>query len=75
MCISLVVDRIENGIAVCEELTEGYGRRFEFSLCKLPEGTREGDVLDYENNKFTLNPKAASERRKRIRKLMDDVFN
>ena len=73
--IRVVVDRIEGKIAVCEELSGGYGKRYELSLSALPKGVREGDVLDYANNKFTPNPKAAHERRLFIRKLMDDVFN
>ena len=71
----IVVDRIEGMIAVCEELSEGYGKRYEFHLSELPKGVREGDVFNYENNKLTPNHKAAHERRKLIRKLMDDVFN
>jgi len=75
----LVIDRIEDGIAVCEELSkahaEAYGRRYEFTLSELPQGVREGDVLDYENNKLTPNPEAARERRNEIRKLMTDVFD
>ena len=69
-----VIDRIVEGIAVCEELTNGRGERREFKLCELPEGVKEGDVLVYKNNKLTPNPKAARERQIRIKKLMNDVF-
>ena len=68
-----VIDRIEEGIAICEELSEGYGSR-EFRLSELPDGVKEGDVLAYKNNKFTPSPETAHDRRELIRKLMDDVF-
>jgi hypothetical protein len=73
----IVIDRIEDGIAVCEELSEGHRNRasFELRASELPRGSREGDVLDYENSKLTPNPEAGRERIKRIRKLMDEVFD
>jgi len=75
----IVIDRIENGIAVCEVLScevlsqACYSRR-EFSLNELPDGVREGDVLDFKDNKFTPNPEAARERQNHIKNLMNDVF-
>lgn len=38
----LIIDRLEEGIAVCEPEN---GPMVELPLAKLPQGVREGDVL------------------------------
>ena len=72
----LVVDRIEEGIVICDILSETGGGRKVFPLRELPPGidVREGDVLDYTDDKITPNPKATRERKEHIRQLMKDVF-
>ena len=69
-----IIDRIEEGIAVCEELSHGNGILREFILSELPDGVKEGDVFEYKDNKPTPNPAAVCERQVLVKKLMDDVF-
>jgi len=69
-----VVDRVEEGVAICEELSDGRVSCREFRLCDLPFEVKEGDVLAYKNNKLTPSPEASHNRRELIKKLMDDVF-
>ena len=61
--MKLIVDRIEEGFAVLEkeDLTHILVR-----LCELPEGLKEGSVLDFDGENYSLNSDAESERRKRI---------
>lgn len=62
--MKLIVDRIEDGIAVCEkeDLT-----RVEISALDLPENCREGSVLQVlEDGKIILDTETENERRKKL---------
>ena len=61
------VDRIEEGLAVCEDEQK---QMHTFPLSQLPEGTSEGDVLIYEEGHFLLDEAAKEQRAKRIREKM-----
>ncbi|MGI6230651.1 MAG: DUF3006 domain-containing protein [Tractidigestivibacter sp.] len=67
---SLVVDRIEDGIAVIEL---AVGQTFNVPLCMLPEGTHEGDVLafcaDGYSRKLDATALRAAEMRRRTERL------
>lgn len=53
--IPLVIDRMEDGVAICEDEAR---RLYSFPLSALPPGVGEGDALDYfeEENRLVPNP-------------------
>ncbi len=63
-----VVDRIEGDLAVVE--TE-WREVVNIPLKYLPEGTREGNVLDII---FRINPEREKERREEIKKLQEELL-
>lgn len=66
-----IIDRIENGFAVCE--TEEM-KIVNISLDILPEEVKEGSVLLFEDGKYVLLAEEEKERRDRILSLQDDIF-
>lgn len=68
----LVVDRIEEDIAVCEN--RDNKRIFNIRLSRLPEGTREGTVLKYSFRKFTIEEQLQKEIEQRIEEKMNDIW-
>lgn len=65
-----ITDRIESGIAVCED---GDGGKFQFSADTLPE-LKEGDVVVLEDGKLHIDKKLTEERRKKIISLQNDLW-
>lgn len=57
------VDRIEEGIAVCDD---GGGNRINIQLSFLPENVKEGDLLGVENGNFIVLSDETVKRRKEI---------
>lgn len=49
---TLVVDRIEEDIAVCENRKNGKIKNIELS--KLPNGIKDGDIIIFENGKYKI---------------------
>lgn len=66
----LLVDRIENGIAVIED----GGTRFEVSRSELAPGVREGDAVLLENGVYRKDTDATEKRRQEILKLQDSLW-
>ena len=66
-----IIDRIENGFAVCE--TEEM-KIVNIPLDILPEELKEGSVLLFEEGKYVLLAEEEKERRDRILSLQDDIF-
>ena len=66
-----IIDRIENGFAVCE--TEEM-KIVNISLDILPEEVKEGSVLLFEEGKYVLLAEEEKEIRDRILSLQDDIF-
>ena len=67
---TLVVDRIENNIAVCENRKNG--KMQNISLTDLPAGVTEGTILKWENGKYEI--ETSNEIEQRIEKKMKDVW-
>ena len=59
----LTVDRIVEGIAVLEKDDMTH---CEIALSLLPEGTKEGTVLFFDGEKYTVDAEEEAIRRKRI---------
>jgi len=69
--MEIIIDRIEEDIAVCEMLDGGMA---DIPLARLPQGVREGDVLSFRDGVYTLRPERRKARQEVIQKLQDDVF-
>jgi carbon storage regulator len=63
--MSWVVDRIENNVAVLENLADGSS--METTAAALPSGTGEGSVLRRENDTWVLDAEATAARSRQIR--------
>ncbi|MCL2616512.1 MAG: DUF3006 domain-containing protein [Defluviitaleaceae bacterium] len=70
--VRIVIDRIESGIAICEQADNYEWHKFEIS--QLPEGAEEGDEMIYDGTQLILDKAATSERRKRIQGMLDQLF-
>ena len=69
----LVVDRIEENIAVCEN--RATREILEIELSKLPSGTKEGTIVRYINGVYVLDIEEQRNIEQRISKKMDDLWN
>ncbi|MGN1418811.1 MAG: DUF3006 domain-containing protein [Acutalibacteraceae bacterium] len=70
--MTLIVDRIENAIAVCE--AEDL-RRVEIALSKLPEGTHEGSVLVKKaDGTYILDKEQEEKRKSEMLSLQEKLF-
>lgn len=67
----IVVDRIEGEFAVCEMPDE---REKAIPLSSLPEGVKEGSVLDFINGAYVINKEKEKERRKSNFDLQNQLF-
>lgn len=68
----LVIDRIEENIAVCEDRETRI--MFNIDLSKLPENVKEGDVIRYENNEFRPDMQAQEEIEEKIQEKTKNLF-
>jgi len=69
---TLIIDRIESGIAVCERED---GSRCEIELVFLPRGAKEGSVIRVDDDgTAALDTAAEDERRKRLLELQNKLF-
>ncbi|MBR2744880.1 MAG: DUF3006 domain-containing protein [Clostridia bacterium] len=69
----LVVDRIENGIAVCENRSNRI--MIELELSKLPDGVKEGTVIRYFDGEYEIDYEEQKNIEDRIKQKMDDLWN
>ncbi len=67
----LIVDRIENGIAVLEKEDLSH---IEISINELDFDIKEGSVLGFENGKYTENLDEEAKRRQRMLLLQRKVY-
>lgn len=66
-----IVDRLEGGIAVCEDENKEF---VGISLEKLPEGIRSGDMIVETEEGFTVDRAAAEKRRAEIAALQNELW-
>ncbi len=59
----LIVDRIEEGLAVCEEEN---GSMQSLPLSLLPPGIREGSVIRKEGGRYLADPEGEARRREAL---------
>ena len=65
------VDRIEGKYAVCEDENR---KMKEIELELLPEGVKEGDVLEFENGAWYADSLETETRAERIKSKMDALW-
>lgn len=67
------IDRFEGTYAICEDKD---GRFFAIAAAELPDGAREGSVLDIDDQTGTLalNQAETDRRRQKNARLQDEVF-
>jgi len=63
------IDRIENDIAILEELTTGH--KLEVAISNLPQNIHEGSILILKDNQYLLDN--ATEQN--LRKSLQERFN
>lgn len=70
--MQFIVDRIEEGIAVCEKEDLSH---VQIPLSSLPKGTQEGSVIiQDENGNYILDRQTEAERRESMLKLQQMLF-
>jgi hypothetical protein len=69
--MKMVVDRFEGDFAVCENMETRD--LIEYPISSLPEGVCPGDVLACEGDVITINHAETEERRKRFKKMFEDL--
>lgn len=67
------VDRLEGSFAICEETRTGEVRRFP--LTELPQGLREGDLLQNGRNGWQIERQEAARRRRNLSKKIKNLFH
>lgn len=65
------VDRIEGKYAVCEDENK---KMREIELEILPDGVKEGDVLNFENGAWSADKAETKARAERIKSKMDALW-
>ena len=70
----LIIDRFEGTYAICEDKEQKF---YAIETSELPQGAREGDVLDVDDTEGTLsiNAGATAQRRSKSKKLQDKLFH
>ncbi|MBR1653607.1 MAG: DUF3006 domain-containing protein [Clostridia bacterium] len=69
---TLVIDRFEGNLAVCEN--RETGEMMNIDISKLPENIEEGDVLKLENNEYQIDEEKRKEIEDRITNKLQDLF-
>ncbi len=70
--MELIIDRIEADVAVCENIDR---TTTDIPLILLPEGVKEGDVIiKNELGEFVIDSEKTLERKQRIKKLLNDLW-
>lgn len=65
------IDRIEDGIAVCEDENENL---VKLSVCDLPDGIKEGDIIDGTDGGFAVLADETEHRRRKMAELQKSIF-
>ena len=66
-----IIDRLEEGLAVCE--TE-LKKMVSVPAVKLPDGIKEGDVLQEKEGCFSLDEEGTRERHRMMHRKLMDLF-
>ena len=67
-----IIDRLEEGIAVCENELK---KLISIPKDLLPDGLKEGDVLEEQEGRVLRDEQGTEARRKEMRKKLMDLFD
>lgn len=71
----LIIDRIEEAFAVCELIVgDKEETKIIIELSKLPDNVRSGDVLARRDGKYIVDEEETTQRRERILKLQNSLW-
>ena len=65
------VDRIENGRAVCEDKNQNI---ISIEILLLPDGVREGDIIETTEKGFAIRRNETDERRKKLAEMQANLI-
>ena len=68
----VAIDRFEGDTAVCQDLDTK--RMIDLPRAKLPQEAREGSILVIDDESISLDVAGTTERAKRIKKKMDELW-
>ena len=66
-----IIDRIEGDYAVCETENKEY---INILKSELPQGIKEGDVLNCINDKWNIDTATTKERKEKIKNKLNSLF-
>lgn len=69
--MKVIIDRFEGKYAVCEKENR---KMINIEVSSLPEGVKEGDVLDINCGKIKLNKVETQRRNREIKELTEDLW-
>lgn len=69
---SFSIDRFEGNFAICENRKTQEMVNIEKSL--LPEECKEGDIIKFENGKYTIDNSQTKKEKEEIKNLVDNLF-
>lgn len=67
-----IIDRIEDGVATIETPN---GEMINIPTVSLPENSKAGDCLIFEENSFKLSQSETELRKNRVKSLLDGLVN
>ena len=67
-----IIDRIENGIAVCE--CKETGERLEIEVKVLPAKAKEGDIIKKDNDSYILDLSLTKKRKAELTDRLNRLF-
>ena len=68
-----IVDRIEENLVILESINKK--RTEEIEIDKFPENIKEGDIIDYIDNKYIINEQKTLETKNNIRNRFNRLKN
>lgn len=66
-----IIDRLEEGLAICEDELK---KMISIPRSQLPEELKEGDILMEDEGVFYPDPEALKERKTNMKKKLTDLF-
>ena len=69
--MKVIIDRFEGVYAVCETENNEY---IKIPKSELPQGIKEGDVLNCINDKWNIDTATTKERKEKIRNKLNRLF-
>jgi hypothetical protein len=69
--MKVIIDRFEGDLAVCEKED---GTFMDIPSQSLPSGAKEGDILLINGDHISVDKSGTQERRNKINKLMEDLW-